>query len=130
MRKLIIFAICIGCLAAAGCSKDAEVNSFLAEFENVTRDMTRHLESGDIEGAKKVFGDKKESLQASFDSIKNAREMQISADVKKKLESTVTENIKALSSSATTAVIKAGSDRSKAEEIQGLLKDFVGIFEM
>ena len=130
MRKLIIFAIFICCVAAAGCSKDAEVNSFLTQFESVTKEMTQKLQAGDVEGAKKVFADNKVSLQAGFDSIKNAREMQVSADVKEKLESTVTENIKELSSSATSAVIKTGGDKSKADEIQALLKDFVGIFQM
>lgn len=130
MRKLIIFGIFICCVAAAGCSKDAEVNSFLTEFESVTNEMTQKLKAGDVDGAKKAFVDNKASLQTSFDSIKSAREMQVSEDVQKKLESSVTENIKALSASATTAVIKSGGDKSKTDEIQTLLKDFVGIFQM
>ena len=129
MKKLLVISVLLCCAIAAGCSKDAEVASFLTEFESVTKQMTEKLNSGDIEGAQKVFDDNKSSLQSSFDSFKNAREMQISDDTKSKLESSVKENIKSLSSAATKAAISAG-DQAKAKAIQSLLKDYVGIFQM
>lgn len=129
MRKLILFTVLICCVAAAGCSKDSEVKSFLSEFESVTKSMTAKLESGDIEGAKQIFGVEKANLKEGFDSFKNAREMQVSAETKKELEETVTANIKSLSSAARTAAIKTG-DKAKAEELQTLLREYVGIFQM
>ena len=92
--------------------------------------MTTKLESGDIDGAKKTFADKKQKLQEGFDAIKNARGIQVSEETKQNLEKSVMENAKALSSAATKAAIKAGGDKTKAEQIQALLKDFQGIFKM
>ncbi len=129
MRKLILFIVLIGCTAAIGCNKDSEVRTFLTNFEQVTKEMSIKLDAGDIAGAKKVFADKKDGLKAGFDGFKNAREIQVSAEVKKELESKVMSNVKALSESATKAAFSSG-DKAKAEEIQALLKDYVGLFQM
>lgn len=129
MRKLIVFIVLVCCVAAVGCNKDSEVKAFLTEFESVTQEITKKLEAGDIDGAEKAFADKKEGLKAGFDSFKNAREMQVSAETKKELETKVMENVKAMSSAATKAAFSSG-DKAKAEQIQALLKDYVGIFQM
>ena len=129
MRKLILFTVLTCCGIAAGCSKDAAVKSFLGDLESVTKEITQKLDAGDIAGAKKVFADKKGGLKEGFDAFKNAREVQVSAETKKELEKSVTENVKALSTSATKAARGSGN-QEKAKEIQALLKDFVGIFQM
>lgn len=130
MRKLLILVALMGCIAAAGCSKDAEVASFISEFDAVTKEMTTKLEAGDVAGAKKAFADKKASLQKGFDSFKSAREVQVSKETKANLEKSVMDNAKALSSAAMKAAMKSGGDKAKAEEIQALLKEFQGLFKM
>lgn len=129
MRKLFLFIVLVSSMSVIGCNKDSEVKTFLTEFENVTKEMTARLNEGDITGAQKVFADKKEGLKAGFDSFKNAREMQVSDETKKEMETTVMENVKALSEAATKAAFSSG-DKAKAEEIQALLKDYVSIFQM
>ena len=129
MRQLILFTVLACCAFAAGCSKDAAVKSFLGDLESVTKEITQKLDAGDIGGAKKVFADKKGELEEGFDAFKNAREIQVSAETKKELESSVTKSVKALSTSATKAAIGSG-DKEKAKEIQDLLKEFVSIFQM
>lgn len=86
MKKLILFTTLTVCVAFAGCSKDAKINSFITEFENVTKEMTAKIESGDVSGAKKAFDAKKDSLKASWDGIKGARGFQVSEDAKKNLQ--------------------------------------------
>ena len=130
MRKLLIFVALIGCIAAAGCSKDAEVAAFLEDLESVTKEMATKLETGDVAGAKKIFEEKKSNLQSGFDSFKNAREIQVSKETQENLKKSVQENVGSLSSAATKAAMKIAGDKAKAEEIQSLLKDYVAIFEM
>ena len=130
MRKLILFIVVATCAVAIGCSRDAAVKSFLNEFESVTKEMTKKIDAGDIEGAKTVFDQNKESLKRGFDSFKNAREIQVSADTRKELEKSVMDNVKALSNAAQKAAISPGGDLSKTKAIQSLLKDFVGLFQM
>lgn len=129
MRKLILFIVLASCALAIGCSKDAEVQSFLTKFEGVTQEMTKKIDAGDIDGAQKVFDENKEALKTGFDSFKNAREIQVSPETKKNLEKSVMDNVKALSSAATKAAMSSG-DKAKAEAIQALLKDYIGLFQM
>ena len=92
--------------------------------------MTKKIDAGDIEGAKDVFAKNRESMKAGFDSFTNAREIQVSAETKKDLEKSVTDNVKALSVAAQKAATSTGGDRAKVEAIQSLLKDYVGLFQM
>lgn len=130
MKKLTIFVLVISCLAFAGCNKDAEINTFITDFEAVTNDMTAKLEEGDVEGAKKAFEGKKDSLKTSWENMKNARDFQVSAEAKKNLEESVKKNVTELTTAAGSAAIKSGGDAGKAQEIQALLKDYVSIFQM
>ncbi|NNF00929.1 MAG: hypothetical protein HKN25_18075 [Pyrinomonadaceae bacterium] len=126
MKKLLLPIALLSCLAFAGCSKDAEIESFITEFETVTQTMTSKIESGDAEGAKKVFDEKKESLKASWDGIKGARGFQVSEESKKKLMASVTKNVTALSGAVMKGAMKGGN----ANDMKSLLKEYQDIFKM
>ena len=130
MKKLIIFMILLSCAALAGCSKDAEINSFITEFETITKEITTDLESGDVTAARKTFDDKKENLKTSWDSIKGARGFQVSEETKTNLTESVTKNVTALGFAAGKAKIKAISDKDKSAEIDKLLNEYKDIFQM
>lgn len=130
MKKLSLLFILTLCLAFAGCNKDSEINSFVSEFEGVTKEMTAKLNEGDVAGARKAFDGKKESLKKTWDGMKNARDFQVSAEAKTKMEESVKKNVTDLTTAAMSAAGKSAGDTAKAEEIQALLKDYVGIFQM
>ncbi len=130
MKKLALFSALLLCIGLGACSKDSEVNSFLQEFETVTKEMTQKIEAGDIDSAKRAFEAKKDSLKTSWDGIKTARGFQVSAETKTKMEESVKKNISALTSATIKGAVKLGGDKAKAEAMQALLKEFVGIFKM
>ena len=72
MKKFTLFLIVVFALGLTGCSKDAEINSFLTEWENVTNEMVAKIEAGDVAGAKTVFDGKKQSLKSSWEGVKTA----------------------------------------------------------
>lgn len=130
MKKLIVFTVLVCCVALAGCSKDGEIDSFIAEFERVTQEMTAKIETGDIDGAKKSFEDNRASLKSSWDDIKGARGFQVTEESKKKLMESVTKNMSELSKATFRGASKLGGDREKAEELKTLLNDYKNIFQM
>ena len=130
MKKISLLALLVCSLAFAGCNKDAEINAFVTEFEAVTKEMTQKLNDGDVDGARKAFDDKKASLQTSWNSMKDAREIQVSTEAKQKMEESVQKNVSELTAAAMSAAGKAAGDMDKAQAIQTLLKDYVGIFQM
>lgn len=130
MKKLALISALLLCVGLGACSKDSEVSSFLQEFETVTNEMIQKIEAGDIDGAKKAFKAKEDSLKTSWDSNKSARGFQVSAETKTKMEESVKKNISALTSATMKSAMKLGGDKAKAEAMQNLLKEFVGIFKM
>ena len=130
MKKITLFLIVVFALGLTGCSKDAEINSFLTEWDTVTNEMVTKIEAGDIAGAKTVFDAKKESLKKGWDGIKTARGMQVSEETKKKLDASVQKNMSGLMNAMQKGAMKIGADRAKADQLQALIKEYGEIFKM
>jgi hypothetical protein len=130
MKKLSILLIAVFALGLAGCSKDAEINSFLTEWETVTNDMSAKIEAGDVDGAKTAFDGKKESLKASWDEVKTARGFQVSEDTKKKMEESTKKNMNTLMSASMKGTMKMAGDKAKSDKLQALMKEYGEIFKV
>ena len=130
MKKITLFLLAVFALGLAGCSKDAEINSFLTEWDNVTNEMVTKIEAGDVAGAKTAFDGKKESLKKSWDGIKTARGMQVSEETKKKLDASVQKNMSGLMNAMQKGAMKIGADRDKSNQLQALIKEYGEIFKM
>src|SRR5260221_5329645 len=98
MKNLSLFIVLAFCLGLTGCSKDAEVNAFITEFDSVTKEIVSKIDanpnSAGVDDAQKAFDAKKADLKSKWDSIKTAKGIQVSADTKKKLEDSATANMK------------------------------------
>lgn len=131
MKKLTFLAILL-CLTAAlsGCSKDAAIESFIAEFDSVTMKMTEKIEAGDVDGARKAFDESKASLESSWSDIKGARGFQVSEEMQKKLTESVSKNMAALTGSVFKGTMKMGGDQAKADALKALLEEYKNVFTM
>jgi Tfp pilus assembly protein PilP len=130
MKKITLFLTLAFCLALVGCSKDAEVNAFLTEYEAVSNEMVKKINEGDVDGAKAAFDAKKESLRTKFVAFKDARGFQVSQDTQKKMTDSITKNATALQTAITTNAMKLAGDPAKAAKLQALLKDYLEVFKM
>ncbi len=130
MKKISILLIAVFALGLAGCSKDAEINSFLTEWETVTNDMVAKIEAGDVDGAQAAFDGKKESLKTSWDNVKTARGFQVSEDTKKKMEEGAKKNMSNLMGAVMKGTMKMGGDKPKSDKLQALMKEYGEIFKM
>ena len=134
MRKLILFTLLACCVAFAGCSKDADVEAFITEFDATTNEMVEKINANPsaegIEAAQKVFDEKKPSLKSKFDSFKNARQAQVSEEVQKKLTESAMNNGKALSEVIMKNSSKFAGDPAAMEKFQKLMKDYAETFKM
>ena len=130
MKKLSVFLMAAFLLSMVGCSKDAEVNAFITEWDSVTNEMVQKINSGDVDGAAAAFDAKKESLKTKWDGIKNAAGMQVSEDTKKKLTESATKNMSSLSSAMTSNMMKLAADKAKLTKLQALVKEYGDIFKM
>ena len=132
MNKLNLLLV-IGCLILVmGCSKDAEINAFITEFDAATNEMIAKIDadpsSAGITEAQKAFDGKKASLKSKWDGIKDAVGFQVSADTKKKLEESVANNMKALMAVSTKNMMKLAVDKDASAKFQALRKDYQSTF--
>lgn len=130
MKKLTLFLVLAFCLSMVGCSKDGEINAFMAELETVTKEMSQKLENGDVDGAQTAFDAKKESLKSKWSSMKDARGFQVSEGTKKKMEEDMKKNMSTLQGAVTKGAMKIATDKAKVDKMQALLKDYATIFTM
>lgn len=132
MKKVILFMVLAFCMGSVGCSKDAEINAFITEFDAATKEIVAKIDANPsaagIDEAQKAFDAKKPSLKAKWDGIKDAVGMQVSAETKKKLEESVTNNMKALTAVSTKHMMKMAMDKDASSKFQKLISDFTGTF--
>jgi hypothetical protein len=131
-RTNLVIVCAISLLVALGCSKDAEINAFITEFDAVTQEIVSKIDSNPsaagVDDAQKAFDAKKASLKSKWDGIKDAVGFQVSDDTKKKLEDSVSRNIKALIDVSMKNGMKMAMDKNASAKFQTLLKDYQATF--
>ena len=132
MNKLSLLLIAALCVSLAGCSKDAEVNAFITEFDATTKEIVAKIDANPsaagMDEAQKAFDAKKASLKTKWDAIKTARGIQVSAETKKKLEDSVAENMKALTDVSSKNMMKLAMDKDAVTKFQKLMADYSATF--
>lgn len=125
MKKPLIILLLISCLCLAGCSKDAQANSFMKEYAAMTRAVADKLAAGDVQGARAAFEEKKQSLDAKWDKIRTGLPFQFSAETKKRMKTAPEENMTELAEAANAAIRKNPKDEAR---IQALVLDIANVF--
>lgn len=133
MKKVGLLLTLAFCLVAFGCSKDAEIDEFIAENDAVMKDMTAKIEAdpsaAGIDDAQKSFDAKKDSLKQKWDAIKDARGMQVSEEKQKKLSDSMNNNAKALTDASMKNVGKWAMDKEAMPKFQKLMSDYSNTFK-
>ena len=122
------------CLALTGCSKDAEVNAFITENHSVIEEVVKKIDANPTEAgvddAQKAFDAKKAGLKAKWDAIKDARGMQVSADVTKKLNDSVAADMKMLTDVQTKHSQKLAEDGEAMNKFVKLVQAYSEVIKM
>jgi biopolymer transport protein ExbB/TolQ len=132
--KFALGLVVLCCLTFVGCSKDAEINSFLTEWETVTSEIVQKIDadpsSAGVDDAQKTWNGKKAGLKAKWDKVKTARGFQVSQDTQKKMEECAKKNMAALTAVMSKNVVKLATDKSAADKFKNLLEDYGNTFRM
>lgn len=132
-KKLTVALVALLCLSFAGCSKDGDVNAFISEFDSVTNEIVKKVDSNPtsdgVDEAQKHFDSKKADLQSKWDAIKTASQARVSKDVMEKLNQSVTKNTSAISGLATKHMQSMAKDPQMATKLSKLAQDYAGVFK-
>lgn len=133
MKKIILISIAATGVLLTGCSKDAEVNAFIAELDAATKEIVAKIDANPsaagVEDAQKAFDARKPELTAKWNEIKDAVGAQVTAETKKKLEESVTNNMKALTEASMRNMMKMAADKEASVKFQRLLTDYGKTFQ-
>lgn len=134
MRNVPLIALLIVCIALGACNKDSDVQAFITEIDATTSEMVAKINntptSAGIDEAQKVFESKKPLLKAKFDTFKDAKKMQVSEAMQKKLIDCAEKNGKALAAAIMNNRAKLVGDKEAMEKFQNMMKDYASTFQM
>ena len=132
MKNISLFLVVLFCIGLTGCSKDAEINAFITDFDAATKEIVAKIDANPtaagMDEAQKAFDGKKASLKAKFDGIKGAMGFQVSAYTKKKLEESMANSGKALLDVSMKNAMKLATDKEATAKFKTLLNDFQSTF--
>ena len=98
-RKLSCLSLAVVlCALALACKRDADVGAVIADLDAFTKELVGKVESNPnpsagADEAQKYFDSRKEEMTKKLASIKDVREAQVSAETKKKMEESFTNNV-------------------------------------
>jgi hypothetical protein len=134
VKTFALGVIALFCIASIGCSKDAEINSFLTEWDAVTNEIVQKIDTNPsaagVDEAQKTWDAKKSDLKARWDKVKDARGYQVSKDTQKKLEESANKNVSALTGVMSKNAVKLATDKSAADKFKKLMEDYGNTFRM
>jgi hypothetical protein len=97
----LFVAVALGA-ALAGCKKDAQIESVLAELHTFTQEIVKRVEgapnpSAGVDDAQKFFDSGKADMQAKLETLKGVRNFQVSEATQKKMMEQMTEDVMSVS---------------------------------
>ncbi|MEK6282698.1 MAG: hypothetical protein AABN95_20245 [Acidobacteriota bacterium] len=134
-RKFIVVGALIACVLFAGCKKDAEIESTIAELHSFSEELTKKVQSAPtpsagVDDAQKLMDSRKAALQSKMKSLKNVRGYQVSKETQKKMTDTLSKdamNVAGLQMKYFTVSIKDPAFKGKLDK---LIRDYTEIFKI
>lgn len=134
MKKVAVLFLVAFSLVLTGCNKDAEVEAFISENNSVIKEIVAKIEANPskagVEDAQKVLETRKAGLKGKWDAIKEARGMQVSEAVTKKLNDSMTADMKLLTDVQQKHAMKLAQDGDAMDKFVKLVKDYSEIIKM
>ena len=122
-------------LLLAGCKKDAEINSVLADFNTFTNELVNKVDSAStpasgVDAAQKYLDEKKTELRAKWDSIKTVKNFQVSAETKKRMEDDLKKNLLSVYGLQNKYLDEAIKDPAFKAKMNKLVNDYKDLYEV
>lgn len=117
------------CLVAFGCNKDSEVDSFLREWDALTKEMVQKINAGDIDGARTAFEGKKVDLKSKLTVLQAAKD-RVSADALKRFDERFASNQMGMTAAYFNnwkKLVESG-DTEKMEKLKALVNEYGSVF--
>jgi len=127
-----LIALFTGLSACSSVNKDAEVNSFIGDMDQLASDIVRTVEAkpgvSGVEQAQKLLDERRPQLKANFDKLKDVRGFQVSKATTEKFEAAVSKNVELVGGLQIKYADKSAEDAAFGNKLNKLSSDFNSIF--
>jgi hypothetical protein len=124
----LLVAVALGA-ALAGCKKDSQIESVLAELNTFTQEIVKRVEgapnpSAGVDDAQKFFDSRKADMQAKLETLKGVRNFQVSEETRKKMMEQLTEDVMSVSKLQIKYIGNSMRDPAFKAKLEKLVGDY------
>lgn len=124
----LLAAVALGA-ALAGCKKDAQIETVLAELNSFTKEIVKRVEGGanpsaGVDDAQKFFDSRKADMQAKLETLKGVRNFQVSEATQKKMMEQMTEDVMSVSKLQIKYIGQSMKDPAFKAKLEKLVGDY------
>ncbi|MDQ3804696.1 MAG: hypothetical protein M3416_12800 [Acidobacteriota bacterium] len=129
----LLVAVALGA-ALAGCKKDAQIESVLAELNTFTQEIVKRVESAPnpsagVDDAQKFFDSRKADMQAKLEALKGVRNFQVSEETRKKMMEQMTEDVMSVSKLQIKYIGQSMKDPAFKAKLEKLVGDYQNLLK-
>jgi Tfp pilus assembly protein PilP len=122
------------CAALAGCKKDAQIESVLAELNTFTQEIVKRVEgapnpSAGVDDAQKYFDSRKAEIQAKLADLKGVRNFQVSEETRKKMMEQLTDDVMSIAKLQIKYVGQSMRDPAFKAKLEKLVNDYQNLLK-
>jgi hypothetical protein len=122
------------CAAFAGCKKDAQIESVLAELNTFTQEIVKRVEgapnpSAGVDDAQKYFDSRKADIQAKLAGLKGVRNFQVSEETRKKMMEQLTDDVMSVAKLQIKYVGQSMRDPAFKAKLEKLVNDYQNLLK-
>lgn len=133
--KMILPLALAACLALAGCKKDAEIQSVLADFDSFTQELVKRVDSAEspragVDSAQQYLDGKRAELRARWESIKSVKNFQVSDETRKRMEEDLKKNMLSIYGLQSRYMNESIKDPGFKARLDKLIEDYKNLYEV
>ena len=133
--KVLALLICFVCLSLAGCKKDAEVKTILADFDSFTAELVKRVDAAanpadGVDDAQKYFDSKKTEMTGKMEQLKAIRGYQVSEETRKMMETSLVADAKKVANLQLKYIGTSMRDAAFKAKVDKLTRDYQSLFKM
>lgn len=135
LKRFTILALLLASLSLAGCKKDAQINSVVAELDTFTTELVKKVDSAPnpsagVDDAQKFLDSKKDDLTAKIAELKGIRGYQVSEDTTKKMTASMMDDAKKVAGLQMKYIGTSMRDPAFKAKLEKLTKDYTALFKI
>ena len=135
LKRTTLLALLLACLSLAGCKKDAQITSVVAELDTFTAELVKKVESAPnpstgVDDAQKFFDSKKDDIAAKIATLKNIRGYQVSEETTKKMTASMVDDAKKVAGLQLKYISTSIRDPAFKAKLEKLTRDYQALFKV